>query len=67
MDEASNLLEDITIPQQHILIGYRKLSLDLPLVGKVVDATPSLVDPTLSLESEEQVVHPTHPFLDFEE
>ena len=37
------------------------MSLDLPLVDKVVDPTPSSIDPTLSLESEEQVVHPTLP------
>ena len=61
MDEASNLLEDITVPQQQLPTGYHKLSLDLPFVDKVVDIVPSSVDPTLSLESEEQVVHPTLP------
>ena len=59
MDEASNLLENIIVPQERIPTDYRKLSLDLPLVDKVVDLVPSLVDPTLSLESEEQVVDPT--------
>ena len=53
MDEASKLLEYIIVPQKRLPIGYRKLSLDLPLVDKVVDTVPSKVNPTLSLESEE--------------
>ena len=61
MDEASKLLEDIIVHQQRISTGYHKLSLDLPLVDKLVDPVPSLVDTTLSLESEEQVVHPNIP------
>ena len=56
MDEASKLLEDITIPQQWLPTGYRKLSLDIPLVDKVVDPSPSSVDPTLSLKIEVKVV-----------
>ena len=59
MDEASKLLEYITIHQQWIPIGYHNLSLELPFVDKVVDLVPSSVDPTLYLENEEQVVHPT--------
>ena len=54
MDEASNSLEDISIPHQQIPTGYHKLTLDLPFVNKVVD-------PTLCLESEEHVVRPTLP------
>ena len=61
MDESSKLLEDITIPQQHLPTSYRKLSLDLSLVDKVVDPATSLIGPTLSLKSEEQVVRPTLP------
>ena len=61
MDEASNLLEDIIVPKQRISTGYCNLYLDLPLVHKVVDLVPSSVDPTLSLENEEQVVHTTLP------
>ena len=52
MDEASKFLEYIIVPQQRIPTSYHKLSLDLPLVDKVVDPVPSLVNPTLSLESE---------------
>ena len=53
MDEASKWLEDITVPQQRLPTGYRKLSLDLSLVDKVVDLATSSIDPTLSLKSEE--------------
>ena len=61
IDEASNLLEDIIFPQEQLPTGYRKLFLDFPLVDKVVDPVPSSIDPILSLESEEQIVHPTLP------
>ena len=61
MYDASNLLEDIIVPQQRIPTGYYKLSCDLPLVDKVFDSIPYSVDPALSLESEEKVVHPTLP------
>ena len=37
MDEASKLLEDITVSHQRTSTGYRKLSLDIPLVDKIVD------------------------------
>ena len=37
--------------------GYRKLSLDVPLVDKVVDPVLTLVDPTLLLKSEIEVVN----------
>ena len=56
MDQASNVLEDIIVPQQQLPTGYRKLSLDLPLVDKVVIPVPSLVDPTLPLKSEVKLV-----------
>ena len=68
MDEASKLLEDITVSHQWLPTGYRKLSLEPPLVDKVVDPTlllkseievvnpsPSLVDPTLPLKGEVKV------------
>ena len=61
MDEASNLLEYITVPRQWLPTGYLKLSLEIPLVDKVVDPVPSLFDPNLALESEEEIVHPTLP------
>ena len=69
MDEASNLLEYIIVSQQQLPNGYRKLSLEPPLVDRVVDPTlpsksefqvvnldPFLVDPTLPLKSEFKVV-----------
>ena len=59
MNQASNFLQDIIVPQQWIPTGYCNFSIDLPLVDKVVNPVPSSIDPTLSLESEEQVVHPT--------
>ena len=58
MDEASKWLEDIIVPQQQLPIGYCKLSLDLPLVDKVIDPVSSFVDTTLSFEIEENIVHP---------
>ena len=57
MDEASKLLEDITISHQRLPTGYHKLSLDIPLVDKVVDLVSSEVDPTLPSKSEFQVVN----------
>ena len=56
MDEASKLLEYLIIPQQQLPTGYRKLSLDIPLVDQVVNPSPSLVDPTLLLKSEVKAV-----------
>ena len=64
MDEASKLLEDITIPQQQLPIGYRKLSLDLSLVDIVVDLVRTSVDPTLPLKSEDEVVDPVPSLVD---
>ena len=59
MDEASNLLEYIIVSHQRIPTGYRKLSLDIPLLDKVVDPNPSLVDPTLPLKSEFKELDPS--------
>ena len=59
MDEASKLLEDITVPQKWLPTCYRKLSLEPPLVDKVVDPVLTSVDPTLSLKSELEVVNPS--------
>ena len=58
MDEASKLLECITVSHQRIPTGYRKLSLKPPLVDKVVDPVLTSVDPTLPLKSEVKVVDP---------
>ena len=57
MDEASKLLEDITISHQQLPTGYHKLSLDIPLVDKVVDPALTSVDPPLPLKSEVEVVN----------
>ena len=64
MDEASKLLEDIIVSRQWLPIVYRKLSLNIPLVDKVVDTSPSLVDPTLLLKSEIEVVNPSPSLVD---
>ena len=56
MGEASKLLEYITVPQQQLWTSYDKLSLDIWLADKVVDPSPSLVDPTLLLKSEMKVI-----------
>ena len=64
MDEASKLLEDITIPQQWLPTGYCKLSLEITLVDQVVDPSPSLVDPTLLLKSEVEEVDPSPSLVD---
>ena len=56
MDEASKLLEYITIPRQQLPTYYRKFSLEPQLVDQVVNSDPSLVDPTLPLKSEVEVV-----------
>ena len=53
MDEASKLMEDITVYRQHIPTGYRKLSLEPPLVDKVADPVLTSVDPTLPLKIED--------------
>ena len=69
MDEASKLLEDITISRQRLPTCYRNLSLEPPLVDQVVDSVSSVVDPTLPSKSKFQVVNsdssmvdPTLPF-----
>ena len=56
MDEASKWLEDIIVPHQQLPTGYRKLSLDIPLVDKVVDPFLTSIDPTLPLKSEVEVI-----------
>ena len=63
MDEASKLLEDITVSHQWLPTGYRKLSLEPPLVDQVVDSVSSVVDPTLPSKSEVKVVNEIHLWL----
>jgi hypothetical protein len=43
MDEASKLLEDMTISQPQLPAAHRKLTLDPPVVDGMIDMTPSLV------------------------
>ena len=64
MDEASKLLEDIIVSRQRLPTGYRKLSLEPPLVDKVVDLVLTSVDPTLPLKSEIEVVNPSPSSVD---
>ena len=64
MDEASKLLEDITVSRQRLPTGYRKLSLQPPLVDKVVDPVLTSIDPTLPLKSEVQVVNSDSSMVD---
>ena len=67
MDEASNLLEDITVPWQQLPTSYCKLSLNLPLVDKMINLVPSSINLTLPLKSEVKVVdsmsYPPNPTL----
>ena len=64
MDEASKWLEDITDPRQRLPTNYRKLSLDIPLVDKVVDPVLTSVDPTLPLKTEVEVVNSVSSLVD---
>ena len=64
MDEASKLLEVIIVSHQWIPSCYCKLSLEPPLVDKVVDPVLTSVDPTLSLKSEFEVVNPSPSLVD---
>jgi len=52
MDEASQLLEDISISQQQPPTAFDESSLDILLVDEVVDSIKSSVDPTLPSKSE---------------
>ena len=64
MDEASKLLENLTIPQQEFPTGYRKLSPNLPSIDGVIDLISSTVDPTLPLESETHITQVDDPLVD---
>jgi len=52
MDEASHLLEEITVIQQKLTIGYHRFSPNTSLVDEVVDPTSSTVNPTLPIKSD---------------
>jgi hypothetical protein len=43
--KASKLLEDMTISQPQLPAGYRKVSLNLPIVDGMITLDPSLVNP----------------------
>jgi hypothetical protein len=43
MDEASKLLEDMTISQPQLPVSYRNLTLDPPVVDGMINMVPSLV------------------------
>jgi hypothetical protein len=43
MDEASKLLEDMTISQPQLPTAYRKLTLNLPVVDGMINLVPSPV------------------------
>jgi hypothetical protein len=45
MDEASKLLEDMTISQPQLLVAYHKLSLNPPVVDGMINPDPSQVNP----------------------
>ena len=64
MDEASTLLENLTVPQQEFPTGYRKLSPNLPSTDGVIDLNSSTVDHTLPLESETHVTQVDDPLVD---
>jgi hypothetical protein len=45
MDKASKLLEDMTVSQPQLPAGYRKLSLNPPIVDGMITLVPSRVNP----------------------
>jgi len=63
MDEASKVLENLTTSKPCLLVVYRKLSPNPPLVDEVLDHNMNLVNPTLSkCESHESV--PDQPLVE---
>jgi len=56
MDEASYLLEKITVIEQNIPSGYHKFSPSPSLVDEVVDSTSFAIDPTLAMKSDPPLV-----------
>jgi hypothetical protein len=66
MDEASKLLEDMTVSQPQLPASYRKLSLNPPVVDGMITSVPSPVNPvdqvvnlvTSSVEPVDKVVDP---------
>ncbi len=64
MDEASKLLVKLTILQQQLPIGYRKISPNLPSVDEVNDLIPSTVNLNFPLESETHITQVDEPLVD---
>jgi len=64
MDEASKLLENLTVPQQEFPTGYRKLLPNLPSTDEVIDLISSTVDPIFPLESETHITQVDDPLVD---
>jgi hypothetical protein len=56
MEEASKLLEDMTVSQPQLLAAYRKLSLDPPVVDGMITSVPSPVNPVDHVEPVDKVV-----------
>ena len=56
MDEASKLLEYISITQKWLPTGYHKLSLDPPLVDQVVNSVSPITDPGFPLKIKVKVI-----------
>ena len=63
-DEASKLLENLTVPQQEFPTSYRKHSPNLPSTDGVIDLISSTVNHTLPLESETHVTQVDDPLVD---
>ena len=64
MDEASKLLENLTVPQQKLPTGYRQLSPNLSSTDGVIDLIPSIVNPALPLKSENDITQVDDPLVD---
>ena len=64
MDEASKMLENLTIPQQEFPTSYRKLSPNLLSTDGVIDLISSTIDHALPLESETHVTQVDDPLVD---
>jgi hypothetical protein len=65
MDEASKLLEDMTISQPQLLVSYHKLILNPPIVDGMINSVPSsvsLVDQVVNLVT--SLVEPVDKVID---
>ena len=56
MDEAKRVLDNPTVSTPHLLVGYKNISLSLPLVDMTIGQDSSLVDPIPSeIQNEESI------------